>query len=114
MSDPNMRDFYGRVGRIEDMHRKGYGFEADGTLGMSHFRTRQKTRRVGWLMPLALVLGTVVMIKAAVLANIGPEAYTDRVARLSSGSRADKIGAYVLQADPLTVQAASLFKRIGS
>ena len=36
MYDPNMRDFYRRVGRIERTHAQGGGFEAAGTLGMTY------------------------------------------------------------------------------
>jgi hypothetical protein len=112
MHDPNLRNFYNRVGRIENVHRRGGGFEAEGALGMADFRVEARPRRLGILGPAALVLGTVVLIKAAILVNIGDAAYAERVARLSSGTTADRVGAYVLQADPLTVYAAALIERL--
>lgn len=114
MNDPNLRNFRTRIGRIEETHSHGGGFEAEGTLGMAHFRPRTRRRRLGLVGPLALVLVTMVLIKSAVLVNIGPEAYADRVARLSSGSQADRVGAYILQADPLTREIAALIEGLGA
>lgn len=108
MIDPNMRDFYGRVGRIERTYQMGGGFEAAGTLGMTYYNSlKVRRRRMTWLLPVVLVLGTIVAIKAAVLANIGQETYAERIAALSSGDMADRIGAYILQADPLTQYVAA-------
>jgi hypothetical protein len=59
-----------------------------------------------WIMPVALVLMTIIAIKAAVLANIGADTYAARIATLSQGDTADRIGAYILQADPLTAFVA--------
>jgi hypothetical protein len=112
MVDPNMRDFYGRVGRIERTHQQGGGFEAAGTLGMTYYNSlKVKRRRMTWLMPVALVFCTIVAIKAAVLANIGADTYTARIAALSGGDMADKIGAYILQADPLTQYLAGQIEK---
>ncbi|MFN0115677.1 MAG: hypothetical protein ACKVPY_13465 [Paracoccaceae bacterium] len=113
MNDPNMRNFYGRLGRIEDIHRKGGGFEADGTLGMAYFRPEVRRRRGGWLMPVVLVLAMIVLMKAVILAHLGAAAYDARAASLAQGSTSDRLGAYVLTADPLTLQVAALFGRFG-
>lgn len=109
MVDRNMRDFYGRLGRIERIHDAGGGFEADGTLGMAYYNSHRKParrRRGGFLGPLVLVMLTVVAIKAAVLATIGPESYGERVAALRGGSVVEQVGAYVLQVEPMTAWAA--------
>lgn len=103
MVDRNMQDFYGRLGRIERTHEAGGGFEAEGTLGMSYYRARRRpARRFGLLGPLVLVAMTVLAIKAAVLATIGPERYEERLAALRAGTSVEKAGAWVLQADPMT------------
>ena len=54
-ADPNLNDFYGRVARIEKAHKKGYGFEARGTLGRSSSYKREKA---SWRLvkPLVLVM----------------------------------------------------------
>lgn len=105
MVDRNLQNFYGRLGRIEDVHRAGGGFEADGTLGMSFYnaRRRQGRRRMGILLPLALVAASILGIKAAVHATVGSEVYDQRVADLRADGAAGQAAAYVLQADPLTV-----------
>jgi hypothetical protein len=113
MADPNMRNFYRRVGRIERMHEQGAGFEAAGTLGMSYYNSLKRSRRrMTWLMPVALVLATIVVMKATILVNIGPEAYAERVAGLEAGTLADRMGAYVLQADPITQWLATALDRL--
>lgn len=113
MVDRNLQNFYGRLGRIERIHAAGGGFEADGTLGLSHYRRSEpRARRFGLTGPLALVLMAVIAIKALVLATIGAGAYQDRIAQLQAGSTADHVGAYVLQADPLTVALAAQARRL--
>jgi hypothetical protein len=109
-----MKDFYMRIGRIEKTHRAGGGFEAAGTLGMSYYNSLKVQRRRGtWMMPVALVLMTILAIKSAVLANIGEQTYGERIVALKNGDAADRIGAYILQADPLTRYAAGMIKGFG-
>jgi hypothetical protein len=114
MLDPNLRDFQGRVARIEKTHAAGGGFEADGTLGLYYYNSLKVQRRRGvWLFPTAMILATILFIKAGVLASIGAAAYGDRIAGLNSGGMVDIMGAWVLQADPLTVKVAALIQGIG-
>lgn len=113
MVDRNLQNFYGRLGRIERIHDAGGGFEADGTLGMSYYKARRRPlRRAGVLGPLVLVVMTIVAIKAAVLASIGDERYEERVAALRAGTPVEQVGAYVLQADPLTVSMAGQIRKL--
>jgi hypothetical protein len=112
MVDRNLKNFYGRVGRIEKIHAAGGGFEADGTLGMSYYNAKRKrAHRKGFLAPLVLILMTVVAIKSAVHASIGPELYQDRIATLEAGDWADRTGAYVLRADPLTLAISEQLRK---
>lgn len=109
--DPNLRNFYGRLDRIEHIHEAGGGFEASGTLGMSYYNSIKRRRRpLGWLFPVVLVMASIVAVKSGVLARIGADAYAERVATLASGDTADQMGAYVLQADPLTIYVADLLR----
>ncbi len=113
MVDRNLQNFYGRLGRIERIHDAGGGFEADGALGMSYYKARRRPlRRAGFLGPLVLVVMTIVAIKAAVLATIGDERYAERIADLRSGTSVEHVGAYVLQADPLTVSIAGQLRKV--
>lgn len=113
MVDRNMQNFYGRIGRIERIHEAGGGFEADGTLGMSYYNARRKgPRRATVLGPVVLVMMAVIAIKSAVLASIGSERYEDRIAALRAGTSLEQAGAYVLQADPLTVAASERIRSV--
>lgn len=114
MLDPNLRDFQGRVARIEKTHAAGGGFEADGTLGMYYYNSLKVERRRGtWIFPVALAFGTIIATKAAVLASIGASAYADRIAGLRAGGMVDVMGAWVLQADPVTVKLSALMHGMG-
>lgn len=105
MVDRNLQNFHGRLGRIDNIHRAGGGFEADGTLGMSFYnaRKRQGRRPMGILAPLALVAVTILGLKAVVHATVGSELYEERVAELRGDGNVGRAGAYVLQADPITL-----------
>ncbi len=107
MADPNLKNFNGRLRRIDAIHRAGGGFEASGTLGMSYYNNLRRRRSRGrWLASVVLLLVALVVIKAGVLASIGAASYDAHVETLRNGSTADRIGAYVLQADPLTLMLA--------
>ena len=109
MSDRHMKEFNGRLKRIDSIHRAGGGFEAAGTLGQSYYTKLHRSRGTSrWILPLALVLLTVVGVKATVHSQIGAISYDARIAALASGDAADRIGAYILQADPLTVYFAGV------
>ncbi|MCV2867949.1 hypothetical protein OEW28_04855 [Defluviimonas sp. WL0002] len=113
MVDPNMKNFYGRVDRIQRVHAAGGGFEAQGTLGMFHYNAlRKKRRRATWLMPALLVCVTVLLIKAGVMATIGPELYQDRIAMLQQGNALDRAGAYVLEAGQATVWLSEIIRGV--
>lgn len=115
MIDPNMRNFHGRLNRIEHIHSSGGGFEANGTLGMSYYNgLKSGRRRRTVLRPIALVVMAVMVIKGGVLASIGDETYAQRIEALRTGGTADKLGAYVLQADPMTQVLADMFRSVGA
>lgn len=101
MSDPNLTDFYGRVARIERARAKGYGFEANGALGRSHYLRPTRQRRP-MLRVMIFVLVCVFGLKGAILYDVGAESYQARVARLQTGADFDKLAAWFMQADPVT------------
>ncbi|MFN7224835.1 MAG: hypothetical protein ACK4MS_12520 [Paracoccaceae bacterium] len=118
MSDPSIVEFNTRIARIASARAKGFGFEADGTLGRS-FYTRSGSRKrfanIPLLRPLlvALVFGTA--LKAIFLLQLGTEAYDARVAGLLAGEGIDRIGGWLMTADPVTASVArqlSLFGRL--
>ena len=110
MSDPSIAEFNNRIARIQKARAKGHGFEAEGALGRS-FYTRNDPRfhrkwRVPVLRPLvfALLFGTV--LKALFLHQLGGPAYDARVAGLMAGQGIDRIGGWLMQADPVTTGIA--------
>ena len=105
MADPNLIDFYGRIARIETARSIGFGFEAAGTLGRSFYYRAPKKRR-SLLAPALFVALSVIGLKAMILHSVGAESYNDRVATLMSGEGFDRLGGWMMQADPLTKFAA--------
>jgi hypothetical protein len=115
MADPNMVDFYGRVSRIKKARAKGYGFEAAGTLGRSYYTQRQSPRaRMSILKPTLIVLFSAFGLKGAIHYQIGGSVYSERVAELKAGEGFDRLGGFLMQADPVTkFVSAKLQETIG-
>jgi hypothetical protein len=102
MADPNLVDFYSRVARFERARSHGYGFDAAGTLGRSHFTRKSRPRRA-ILGPLLMVAVCAIGLKGAILHTVGAESYNLRVERLQAGEGFDRMGGWLMQADPATV-----------
>ncbi|MBU9699005.1 hypothetical protein GU927_014235 [Rhodobacteraceae bacterium HSP-20] len=101
MSDPNMNDFYRRVGRIEQAHASGLAFEAEGTLGRSFYRRtpvrRRPVFRIGIFL-LCFCFG----LKGALHYHLGAKAYDDRVETIAARGGFDAVQAKLLQSEPVT------------
>ena len=104
MADPNLTDFYSNVARFEQKRAKGYGFDAAGTLGRSHFQKTAKRR--SFLMPLLFVLCAGIGLKALIYQSVGAKTYEQRVQALQVGEGFDRLGGWLMQADPATVFVA--------
>lgn len=102
MVDPNLKDFYGRVARIEKARSQGYGFEAEGTLGRSYYLRPSRTRK-GVLAPMVVVLMCAFGLKGAIHYKIGGSIYQERVDTLMAGEGFERLGGYLMMADPVTV-----------
>ena len=105
MADPNLTDFYGRIARIETARSNGFGFEAPGTLGRSYY-TRAPKKCRSLLAPALFVALSIVGVKGMILHSVGAESYNGRVASLMSGEGFDRLGGWMMQADPVTQIAA--------
>jgi len=103
MHDPNLIDFYNRVGRLQKAHAAGYGFEAVGTLGRSHYSRRTQKRRTGLILPVLFVGMAVFGLKGTIHYHVGADTYETRVSSMSAGEGFDRLGAVLMQADPVTV-----------
>lgn len=111
MADPNLKDFYRRVSRIEKARAKGFGMEAAGTLGMSYYARPKKSSR-SVLVPFLLAMACGFVLKGAIHYNVGAELYQDRVANLMQGEGFDRLGGWLMQPDPVTLFVASQIAEI--
>ena len=102
MTDPNLTDFYGRVSRIQRARAKGYGFEATGTLGRSHY-SRPQTQRHSVVGPILFLLICAFLVKGLIYHGVGSQSYNDRVHALMAGQGVDRLGGWLMQADPVTL-----------
>lgn len=105
MSDPNMRDFYSRVNRIERTHARGFSFVAEGTLGRTPRQVRRARVAPILRSALFLLLG-IVCLKGVLNYQVGPDLYDQRVERLQAGDEVERIGAAIMWADPASVWVA--------
>lgn len=106
MKDPQALAFNKRLKRINRIHRRGGGFEADGTLGQSFYTRRNRARARSVLRPMVLMVGVVIVSKAVLHANLGNDEYLRRVSDLSQGSTVERAGALLMAADPVTLTVA--------
>lgn len=102
MADQDFTEFYARVARVEKARAQGYGFEAEGTLGRSHYQhpTRRKRR---FLAPLLMLLLCFFTLKGVLHSQIGGEIYAQRIAQMRvSDSGIERISGLLMQADTAT------------
>lgn len=102
MADPNLVDFYSRVARIEAAHKRGQGFEADGSLGRSHYR-QPRRRRIAIVRPLLVTVLSIILLKATIHTHVGDGVYRERVAVLAAGDDIDRVGAFLMVPDAATL-----------
>ena len=113
VADPNIESFEQRLARIDKIHEAGGAFESTGTLGRAYFdATRPRRRRGVSLRALAFLFAAALLFKAAIMAQLGSEGYDERVAALAKGSMPEQVGAWVLQADPVTQRLAGYLQSI--
>lgn len=105
MTDPNLKDFYGRVARIQKARARGYGFEAAGTLGRSYY-SRPAAPRRSVLGPVLFLVLCTVLLKGLIYQSIGADSYTQRVATLMTGDGIERAGGWLMQPEPVTVFVA--------
>lgn len=108
MADAKQMEFGARLAKIDRTHRQlsqGYvtSMNHDGLIiARPHKRVAQSPLR-GVFLGLAVLL----TFKAFVYAQIGPQAYSDRVGLLEAGTIVERIGAYAMHADPITIWIAA-------
>ncbi|MGZ9811247.1 hypothetical protein ACXN5S_12365 [Pseudoroseicyclus sp. H15] len=111
MTTASFNEFQTRLKRIKKTHLR----LADGAqlhMDKSGLVTAQpRTRLVfPWRVVLHLVVGAL-LLKAALLAGLGPAAYAETLQSLATGTTPERVGAFIMQADPVTeLLAAGLGK----
>lgn len=107
--DPQREEFYGRIERFGGRDAAVPG----GIIASRGVARKGRAPANGrWITPIAMVLASVLAIKAVVHATVGAESYDYRIAILSEGDAVDRIGAFVLRADPLTQVLSSTLGRV--
>lgn len=102
------RDFGARLKRIDRRHRKlsdGYvtSVNHDGLIIAVPRRRRIRVPFAG----IALLAVGVLALKGIFYAQLGPEVYEARLAALAQGSQVERMGAWVMQPDPITLWIAA-------
>ncbi|RUS63169.1 hypothetical protein EGN72_05750 [Pseudorhodobacter sp. E13] len=111
MFDPNIKDFYERVGRLKEAHAKGYAFEGVGVLGRSYYRKPQRKNRLKLLVPLAFLLMAGFGLKGAIHYFVGAQTYENRVAEMQQGQGFDKLGAALMAPDRVTLWVSETLRK---
>lgn len=109
MADANFARFNKRVREIEGRHKRlasGYVRleERDGLLVPVE---RVRPRRSLPLRGITLSLVAFLLFKGFLLAYLGPITYGDRLAALETGNAAERLGGWIMAADPVTLWIAS-------
>lgn len=110
-SHSSTESFNNRLRRLEKAHRKGYGFEARGTLGRSSTYKRQLgLGKILRIVLLAFALAWV--MKGVILFTVGDALYRERVAGLAMGHDLDPVAATIMAPDPVTRLIASFLGEV--
>ncbi len=112
MTDEKQIQFRQRLQQIGRKHRKlEHGFVTtvlpDGLIVAKPHR--KQPHHV--VRSVFLCLTVMLAFKIFLYLEIGHQAYVARVAQLQSGSVLDKVGAYVMYPDPLTINLARIIRR---
>lgn len=111
MFDPNIQDFYERVGRLKQAHAQGHGFEGAGVLGRSYHRKPTRKNRMKLMLPVLFCVLASFGIKGAIHFSVGAQTYDERVASLRQGEGFDKLGATLMSPDPVTLWVSDTIRR---
>lgn len=112
MADAKQIEFGHRIHKIERSHKKlAKGYVT--SVGKDGLIVARPARRTSGLPLRGLFLALLVLLafKGFVYSQIGGQAYQDRVALLESGTVVEKVGAYAMYADPVTIWIAGHLDR---
>ncbi len=103
MSASQFDEFERRMRRINRRHSKlSHGYvTAINEDGLVVARPQRRGNRA-MLRGLSVIVLVMIIFKGFLHAQLGPQAYQDRVSALASGTVIEQAGAYAMVADPLT------------
>ena len=104
MSASQFNEFERRMRRINRRHSKlsqGY-VTAVNSDGLVVAKPQRRSAR-GTLRGVALIVIVVMLFKGFLHAQLGAQAYEDRVEALAAGTMIEKAGAFAMAADPITL-----------
>ncbi len=111
--EDTLRDFEKRQAALRRKHQKlagGYVTHVNRNGIIEH---RPKPVSQGFTLRFLMGFALVGLIgKGFILAWLGADSYGAHVARLDAGSAAEQVGAFLMQADPVTTQIAALFAMV--
>lgn len=99
MADPNLVDFYSNVAHFEKRRQKGYSFEAAGTVSTRRAVARKNRK---FIRPLLMVAVCVFGLKGMIYHSVGAAEYQTRIVSLEAGVGFDRLGGWIMRADPIT------------
>ena len=107
---PSFNNRLQRIKRSRGRMKNGIVYKV-GRDGLVTFHPRRKVTGY-YLRSLLLVIAFGFLFKAVMLSNLGPATYDDRVGQLRDGTVFEQAGAWLMQADIVTVRLAGLIDRI--
>ncbi|MEY8841766.1 hypothetical protein AB9K41_22285 [Cribrihabitans sp. XS_ASV171] len=107
----NQVDFDRRVRRLAKKHNAlagGYRTQMrpDGLIVMKPRRARPGIS----LRAVIVFVAGFLLFKGVLLASVGLQTYEDRVTRLAQGTTAERAGAWVMQADPVSLRVSEILR----
>lgn len=102
MSDVQIRQFNKRLKKIDKIHRKGGGFEAEGTLGQSYYTRRARRAARPVVRPVLALVAAVLVVKSIAAASVPPVEYVSRVDALRTGAIWQQASAFIMAPDPVS------------
>jgi hypothetical protein len=114
MMNEQYREFGTRIRKIDRRHRRlAEGFVTsvnhDGLIIAVPKRRRVRVPFAG----IALLAIGVIALKGLIHAQLGESSYQQRLASLEAGSTVEQAGAWVMQADPLTLWVSQQVRSLG-
>jgi hypothetical protein len=112
LADPNLRDFYGRISRIQAAKSGGRAVAVTYDFAEPIPQRKPQSRRLQYIKPIFLAVLLALMVKGAIHYKVGAATYDQRVEALAAGDGVDLVGAWLMQADPATLFVSDFIREM--